>query len=324
MKLDRVVVFDMNQRCPVTDSHKQYLKSIAPDTEFLYPKTFEELYTKYDDADALVSMPNLPPEMFRFIKNAPSLKWFHCLISGVDALISSDLWNMPIKVTSTKGIHAPMISDLALTYIFSFLRQFPSCIRGQIEHKWVGRELGVLIEESFDKTVGVIGVGSIGMEIARKCKLLGMRVVGAKRTPVESEWLDKCYTMDQIDELLKESDFVILMIPLSKETENLIGARELGLMKKSAYLINLARGGVLDHQALMKALDNGQIAGAGLDIFVKEPLEPGDPLWDYKQIIISHHTAPGTPHYTDRAIRQVIGENIKRYLADEPLMYQWK
>jgi len=322
MKLGRVLILNTHSHQTVEDRHVEHLKSVSPDTEFLVFNTQAEAFGKCDDADAIITWPSVTPELVEFCKNAKSLKWLHTFTSGLDPVMKSDIWNLPIKITSSKGIHNAL-EDHALAFIFGFLRQFHRNMRAQLKHHWGGREIGHYCEESFDRTIGIVGLGAIGLELARKCKLLGMKVVGCKRTLIDSEWLDECYTMEQIDEVLKQSDFVVLLIPLTPETTNLMDERAFRIMKKNAVLINLARGAVVDHDALMKALDAGEIAGAGLDIFVKEPLDPGDPLWDYENIMISPHTSNATPHYMNKCIAVAITENIKKFLADQPLDAQW-
>lgn len=319
MKLNKIAVFGAPND-PILEKHKQILRAAAPEAEFIFGNSYEDMYQKTDDVDAIVMWPFVEDKLVEFCRKAPSLKWIHCFISGVDALVGSELNSLPVTITSTKGIHGPNISDHALAFIFSHLRQFHNALRAQLECRWDSKNLSSQCQESCDQTIGVVGVGAIGMEIARRCKLLGMRVVGAKRTPIESEWLDKCYPMEELDKLLEESDFVILILPLTEKTYHLMDAEAFKKMKNTAYLVNLARGAIVDDDALLQALDEGEIAGAGLDIFVKEPLDPESPLWTHPQIFISHHTAPGTPHYMDRAV-QVVAENIRRYQADEPLLH---
>lgn len=319
MELKRIAVFSAPND-PVEQRHRDIIRAAAPDAQLIFADSYDQFYAQTDDVDAMVMWPFIDDPLVRFCRNAPSLKWIHCFISGVDAFINSPLNDLPITITSTKEIHGPNISDHALAYIFSFLRQFPEALRAQLDRRWESRALCAACRESCDQTIGVVGVGAIGIEIARKCKLLGMRVIGAKRTPIKSEWLDECYTMSELDKLLEQSDFVILILPLTKDTENLMSTPQFAKMKNSAYLINLARGAIVDHEALIRALDDCQLAGAGLDIFTKEPLDQDSPLWLHPKILITHHTAPGTPHYMDRAV-EVVADNIRRYLSDQPLLY---
>ncbi len=319
MKLSKIAVFSAPND-PIKEQHREVLRAAAPDATFIFGECYEDMYKVTNDVDAIIMWPNVDEKLIQFCKNAPSLKWIHCFISGVDAIVGSELNDLPIIITSTKGIHAPNISDHALAFIFSHLRAFHDAQKAQLEGRWACEELKAKCQESCDQTIGVVGVGAIGLEIAHRCKLLGMRVVGAKRTPIESEWLDACYTMDQLDQLLGQSDIVILILPLTPETRHLMNREAFQKMKPNGYLVNLARGAIVDDDALIAALDAGEIAGAGLDIFEHEPLAPESPLWKHPKVFISHHTAPGGPHYMERAV-QVIAENLRRYQADEPLLY---
>jgi phosphoglycerate dehydrogenase-like enzyme len=175
-------------------------------------------------------------------------------------------------------------------------------------------------DESFNKTIGIIGLGSIGMDIAEKCKKLGMRVVGLKRNPVESEWIDQCYSNNGLEKLLNESDFVVIATPLTTDTIKMIGEKELKCMKKTAVLINIARGGIVDEEALQRALEEKVIAGAGLDVTDPEPLPQDSPLWDMPNVIITPHIAAHSPYYMDRA--EVIKRNMERFTKDQELLYE--
>jgi phosphoglycerate dehydrogenase-like enzyme len=321
MNLNTIAFIDANPNSPITDGMKAKLKEATPSSKLIFVKNCNELMEITDDADAIFMWPDFAPDFMAWCRKASSLKWVHMFISGVDAVMASDIGKMEhIRISSTKGIHGAPMSDQTIAYIFSFLRQFPAGIRSQIKHEW-NSDLMTKCDESFNKTVGIIGLGAIGTEIARKCKLLDMRVVAAKRNPIDCKWVDMCYSIAELDKLLRESDFVVLILPLTKESENMIGEAQFKIMKNSAYLINIARGGIVDHDALVRALESDEIAGAALDIFTKEPLPSENPLWDMTNVIISHHTSPHSPYYMQRAI-DLIFENIKRFLADRPLLYE--
>jgi len=206
-----------------------------------------------------------------------------------------------------------------LAYIFAFLRSFPLLFRSQLKHEF-NSAAGDFCDETCDKTVGIVGLGMIGMYVAQKCKQLGIRVLGFDLMPIENQWVDRCYTGDGLHKLLEESDFVILNVALTPETQNMIGEKELIAMKKSAYLINVARGGIVDEKALIKALKDKTIAGAGLDVFTEEPLSKDSPLWDMENVIITPHIAARSPYYMDRTTKVII-DNITRYLNGEPMLF---
>ena len=321
MHLNSMVFIDANPNSPIKQEHKESLQKTAPECEILYFKSLDEMMDSRQSADAVFIWPPVTPRFVQWCYDAPDLKWIHLLISGVDSIMSTEAGKMDkLRISSTKGIHGPPMSDQALAYIFSFLRRIPSAVRSQIKREW---DAGLMPKcaESFDKTVGLVGLGAIGQEIARKCKLLGMRVIAAKRNPIDCRWVDECLSIQNLDALLEQSDFVILILPLTAESRGMIGMEQLKRMKNSAYLINIARGGIVDQNALVDALRTGMIAGAALDVFKSEPLPPEDPLWDFDNVIITPHSAPGSKYYMDRAV-EVVTENIRRYLNDEPILYE--
>jgi phosphoglycerate dehydrogenase-like enzyme len=199
------------------------------------------------------------------------------LYAGVEGIVRSALGQLDITITATKGIHGQPISDHVIAFIFSFLRSLPALGEFQRQKIWYRsfehpEQPDLASEESFDKTVGIIGLGSIGQCIAQKCKALGMRVLSTKRVPVTCPWVDVCYSPDGLHHLLRESDFVVIAAPQTRETDHLIGEHQLQMMKSKAYLINISRGAIIDQSALVKALENKWIAGAALDTVESEPL----------------------------------------------------
>jgi phosphoglycerate dehydrogenase-like enzyme len=180
--------------------------------------------------------------------------------------------------------------------------------------------IGDYCDEIFEKTVGIVGLGKIGSYVAKKCKQVEMRVIGVDLFPVKNEWVDHCYSTKELDKLLAESDFVVLNVALTRETEKMIDEKALRLMKKSAILLNVARGGVVDEAALISALKDGTIAGAGLDVFADEPLPKDSPLWDLENVIITPHVSARSPYYMDRTT-EVIIDNLKKFESGEPLLY---
>ncbi len=175
------------------------------------------------------------------------------------------------------------------------------------------------LDELAGKTLGIIGLGSIGMEIARKGKCFGMNVIGIKKTHENVRWVDEVYTPENLDIVLGESDYLVLCVPATDETKNLIGERELKKMKISAYLINIARGDVIDENALIRALKEKWIAGAAIDVTREEPLSPDSPLWELDNLIITPHVAGSSPYYWDRAV-DIFVENLKRFFQGEELI----
>lgn len=319
MNISKIAILDNKPRPFIQEHHIARIKQVIPGVEVIYAAEAGELMAKTADADVLVTFPYVAG-IADFCQHAPGLKWVHGVVSGVDGFMKPEIKDLNIRITSTKGIHGMPIADHVLAYIFSFLRSFSQFKEYQRNKVW-GEAIYSSCDETFNKTVGIIGVGNIGLYLAKKCKLLDFRVVGLKRNPIESEWLDKCYANAEIEEFLGECDFVVAVVPLTSETKNMIGERELRMMKNSAFLINVARGGVIDEQALIDALQNNVIAGAGLDVFSQEPLPSSSPLWDMPNVILTPHSAAQSPFYNDRA-NEVLIENLLRYYNDQELLFE--
>jgi len=286
----------------------------------------DQITSVTDDVDILITWPFIDERVERFCKNALSLKWIQSFTAGVEGIVQSELGKLDVVITATKGIHGPPISDHVIAFIFAFLRSLPAL--GDFQHQKIWyrshehpEQPDLASEESFDKTVGIIGLGSIGLCIAQKCKALGMRVVSTKRTPVNSPRVDVCYPPDGLHNLLRESDFVVIATPLTRETDHLIGEQQLRMMKSTAYLINISRGAIINQAALINALQNKWIAGAALDTVENEPLTAESPLWTLPNVIITPHISANS-HYS-RNVRsyEAILANIRRFANNEPLLY---
>ncbi|MBU7591103.1 D-2-hydroxyacid dehydrogenase [Metabacillus halosaccharovorans] len=259
----------------------------------------------------------------RFLQ-APLLRWVHCDHAGLNKFAGPEIFERELLVTSSAGRSAPVLAEHAIFFMLNLAFQYPRFLDAQRAHQF-----GVPGQEDlrglYGRTVGVIGLGNTGSELAVRLKAMGMNVLGYRRSAGSPPpGVDRLYcgeNGDTLDELLSESDFVVLAVPLNNATHHLIGRRELSLMKRSACIINMARGAVIDEEALTEALYAGQIGGAGLDTFTKEPLPADSPLWDAPNTLITPHTTPQVPDRTGRTI-DIIKENIRRYRAGEPLLNQ--
>ncbi len=252
------------------------------------------------------------------ITRAPKLKWFQTMSAGVDRFLDDDFKRIPVVMTSVSGIHATPIGEFVLGLMLMFAKQAPLAFQQKQQKLWKS----FLAAPLHGKTVGIVGLGNIGREVARLAKAFGMKVVATRRSAGKSRrarYVDRLYPRVQLRQLLAESDFVVLTLPLTKETHRIIGEAELRSMKPTAYLINIARGNLIDEAALVRALQEGLLAGAGLDVFSKEPLPADSPLWEFPNVIISPHIAGGMEDYQERAT-DVFVENLKRYLEGEKLL----
>jgi D-2-hydroxyacid dehydrogenase (NADP+) len=252
------------------------------------------------------------------LTRAPGVKWVQTMSAGVDDVLSREMINSPVVLTNTSGIHGVQITELVFGMILSFAKHIPQCLRNQENKKWEPYSPDLL----HGKTLGVVGLGSIGHSIARMGKSFGMRVVATRRSIKEhplARYVDTILPKEQLDQLLSESDYIILSLPHTAETEKSIGEKELRRMKPTAFLVNMSRGKVVDEEALIRALQEKWIAGAGLDTFVEEPLPPGSPLWKLPNVILTPHIAGRTDDYALKATA-VFCNNLKRYLRGTKLV----
>lgn len=318
MKLSKIAVFSGAPMHTVTEDDLAPLRAASPESEVLLVATPEELAQRATDVDAIFTMPVRDMSaLVGYCQNDPKLKWLQMMTAGYDFLFGTPLEERDgLIITSTIGIHGEPIADHALALMFAHVRLMPASYWDQQRHAWTGSQPGY--DEIGKKTVGIIGPGSIGLCLARKCKALGMKVYGAKRTPVESEYLDHCWPSDQLEAMLAISDFVVVCCPLTAQTRGMLNAERFAQMKPGAYVINLARGGIIDHDALTDAIRSGHLSGAGLDVTDPEPLPPEHPLWDVPGVTITSHVSAQSPYYFERALENYC-ENVRRYLADEPL-----
>ena len=248
---------------------------------------------------------------------APLLKWIQLTSAGADRLLNSGFIESGVTVTTVSGLHATPIGEFVLSAILMFAKGAPQAMRAQLKHEWARfapRELS-------GKTVGIVGLGHIGAEVGRLAKAFGCRVIATKRSATEPHrglYADLILPAADLHQLLAESDFVVLSMPLTPETRGMIAEAELRAMKRAAVLINIARGPVTVEADLIRALREGWIAGAALDVFDQEPLPPDSPLWGMENVVLTPHISGGTEIYNQRAVA-IFADNLRRYLAGEPL-----
>lgn len=274
------------------------------------------------------------------IAAAAGLKWVQAENAGVDHFHGSEIWGSPVTLTSANGAHTPHMPEFVLSVMLSHAYKLPLSREFQQRQVWGGGEhrVGFTPRELRGQTVGIVGYGAIGREIARLATALGMRVLATKRTETspttydgyaapgtgdpEGALPDAYFVLDtpgQLQQLLSQSDIVILLVPMTTDTRHLIGASELVQMKRDALLINIGRGGLIDQQALMDAMNDNMIGGAVLDVTDPEPL-PGDhPLWHTPNVLITPHVAGLSTHYNDNVVR-VFAKNLRRYANGEALV----
>ena len=242
------------------------------------------------------------------------LRWVHATGAGVERLCQ-DVVGTDIIVTNSH-IHGEAIAEHVFGMLLGHMRRLPEFFRYQAEHRWAHHDLpGRLLA---GRTMGILGLGTLGAAVAQRAAAFGMRVVGTKRTPAPVLHVDRVFPPGAQDEVLRVSEVLVITLPFTRETNRLIGARELALLPRGACVINVGRGGIVDEAALLEALRSGHLGGAGLDVFEEEPLPEGSPLWEAPGMIITSHCAGAFAGYMDRAV-PLFCENLRRYLAGRPL-----
>ncbi|MGI8550592.1 MAG: D-2-hydroxyacid dehydrogenase [Dehalococcoidia bacterium] len=273
------------------------------------------LHSTLDTVQVILGWPDLTEEL---LARAPNLRWVHVTSAGVDTILDNPIFrNGRITVTNSAGVSAPAIGEYILTAMLMLAKQQPRYLRQQIAHQWKRHRTSELT----GKTLGIVGLGAIGEETARRARAFGMRIVATRRSirePQQTELVERLLPASGLPELLAESDFVALTLPLTKESERIIGEPELRRMKPGSYLINIARGPVIDHLALLRALQEGWIAGAALDVHDPEPLPAESPFWDLAQVLITPHISGIADRHNAR-ITDIFCDNLRRYLAGQSL-----
>lgn len=269
------------------------------------------------------------------VNRVRGLHWIQLLSAGADHALGGQLKAGTVSVTTASGIHATPIAEYTLASMLSYAHRIHLAIRAQTKHEWMrSGQFMASVDELRGLTLGIIGYGSIGRETARLGQAFGMRVLALKRNPMERSdpgWCpaglgdpegnipERFFGPDQREEILRESDYVSVTLPLTEHTRKFIGVRELSAMKQSAYLVNIGRGKVIDEHAMADALKTGKLGGAGLDVFEQEPLEASSPLWELENVIVTPHISGANRRYMDKACELFV-ENLKRFASNRPLL----
>jgi phosphoglycerate dehydrogenase-like enzyme len=248
------------------------------------------------------------------LEGAKKLRFIQAIGAGADQFPREELATRGIRLASAGGVNYRAVAEHAMALILALSRRLPEARDNQAKRVWRGMigDLSEREDELGGKMLLVVGLGQIGGRLAQLAKAFDMHVVGLRRNPSAGRGAaDAVYTMDKLKSVLPEADFVALTCPLTEETERLLDADALGRMKPSAYLVNVARGRVVDEAALVGALGARRIAGAGIDVTSEEPLTPNSPLWGMEHVLLTPHTAGETRHYEDNVI-EILRDNLAR------------
>jgi D-2-hydroxyacid dehydrogenase (NADP+) len=302
--------------------HLDAIRAAAPGAKIVVlsdPKEMAEKIGKFiPDVEVILANPHQDRTLPAQFLKGPRLRWIQQRSAGANWLLEyPEVAEKNLIITNASGVHAIPISEHILAFMFCLARDIQRSIRDQVGHRWNRIHQ---VTELDGQTMCLIGLGAVGERTAEKAKGFNMRILGVRRHPeLATPWADQVYGPEHLMGVLPQSDWVIITAPLTRETKGMIGERELKAMKKLAYIINVSRGPIIQEQALIKALQEGWIAGAGLDVFEEEPLPDCSPLWDMENVIITSHYAGRNPYYLDRLIG-IFTENLRRYQAGNPLI----
>ncbi|WP_435180373.1 D-2-hydroxyacid dehydrogenase [Halorussus sp. AFM4] len=264
-----------------------------------------------DDCDAVVAFGHSPA----FLDSG--VEWVHSIQAGYDAFPLDEFEAAGVALTSSTGIHDTSVGEFAVGLMLTFARRLHTYVRQQEAHEWAHPEWDAPFTLQGERCC-VVGLGTLGRGIAERADALGMEVVGVRRSGEPAPHTETVYTPDDLHEAVAGARFVALAVPLTDETEGLFGAAEFAAMDDGAYLVNVARGPVVAEDELVAALREGEIAGAGLDVFEAEPLPEDSPLWDFEEVVVTPHRAAAERDY-HRHIAGLVRENLDRLASGDEM-----
>ena len=300
------------------------LRRVFPDAEFCYVDFFdkEKLEKEVKDADVAILMGDVDPCLLG--ENA--LKWIHCDHAGLNGSARPEVFARGIPVTGAAGRSAPVLAEHCIYFMMQGCYHTKELLRAQENCTW-GVDGMNTWRGLYGRTVGIVGMGNNGRMLADRLHAFGMNIVAYDKFPIkEYDYISQKYCADAgdtIQPLLEQSDFVVLTLALTDETYHMINKDTLAQMKDGAFLVNMARGGIVCTEDLIEALKSGKLSGAGLDVFEEQPLSPESPLWKMEQVYITPHSTPQVPDRAARSI-EIIRENARRFEAGEPLRNQMR
>ncbi len=285
------------------------LKKIANTYEFISCTDRTELMKHLPDMEILVIfVGKFEAELLGL---APNLKWIQTITAGVDNLPLKEINDRRIILTNARGVHKIQMAEFAIAAMINFARNFHVMQRNQIKGVW---DRSMPQTEIYGKAVGIIGLGSIGEEIARKASFFGMRVLGVRKNPQPMKYVDQVYGIEEMDAVFQQCDYIINLLPLTAGTQKIIDKHYFNIMKKTACFINIGRGPTVNQADLVDALKSNQIGGLVADVYEEEPLPEDSPLWKLENVILAPHIAGLSPNYLKRAM-DVIRHNLKVYVS---------
>ena len=295
------------------DHHIAQIRSAFADIDLIIPTSLDDALAVMPEIDIIFG--GMSREMF---KRAERLKWVQTWGAGVDGMMYPEFVHSEVLLTSAKGTVGVHLSEHAMALLLGLTRGIARAIRTS---DWNERmPIRHASWELIDKTMGIVGLGGTGQHVAVRAHAFGMKIIAVDAELVDvPDCVSACWPMDRFCDLLSASDIVVVCCPLTKETHGLFDRVAFGKMQPHALLINVTRGKIVDEGALLAALENGQIAGAGLDVTPQEPLPDDHPLWRMPNVIVTPHTAGGSPNRQDRTVN-LFCENLRRFRKGEDML----
>jgi phosphoglycerate dehydrogenase-like enzyme len=297
----------------LTPHQLQRITEASPHIEVIYAPDAEEARKHFSSAEILFG--DIPRDQFLLM---PRLRWVQISTVGADRFLYPELLRSDVTLCCSRGMHRFQMTELLFGLMIGITRKLFAYHDLQKDNEWTT----ALVKESdviAGKTLGVVGLGSIGSTMAKVGKSFGMKVIGTKRTPQPVENVDDVLPPSQLEHLLKNSDHVVNVTPLTPDTAKMFGEKEFNAMKPSGVFYNFGRGASVDSGALINALERGTIKAAALDTFEEEPLPKDNPLWNAKNIFITPHVGGPIPHYY-HLLTEIFIDNLKRFLDGAPLL----
>jgi phosphoglycerate dehydrogenase-like enzyme len=273
----------------------------------------QELDAALGEAEILYAFP--PPK--DLMARARKLKWIQVPIAGVEPFLVTEVIESPVLLTNAHGMHATQVAELAVTHMLMLAKKAIEFWPARQEGRWIE---GLIPGLLYANTAAILGYGSIGQEIGRLAKAFKMKVIGLRSHPERrAKYADVMVGADRLKDVMAQADYVVNVLPLTPQTKGIIGEAELRAMKPTAYLVNVGRGATIDEQAMVRALKEKWIAGAGLDVYAERPLRPSSALWKLPNVIMTPHCGGQRADY-DILGADLFARNIRLYLSGKPLM----
>jgi D-2-hydroxyacid dehydrogenase (NADP+) len=294
----------------IREQYHQRLQGTFPELTINLVEHHSKVGPYIGDADVLITFGAHMAD--HVLEKGTRLQWIQALGTGVDGIADRPALRDGVIVTNLHGHHGPAVSEAVLAAMLALARDLRRTITNQRDGRWQ-RFPATLLN---DKTVGILGIGAIAEALAPRCEALGMRVVGISAGRRSAPGFARIWPREELQQAVREVDFLVLLAPYVEATRGIVDAAVLAAMKPTGYLINVARGGIVDEAALVQALEQRTIAGAALDVFAQEPLPEGHPFWLLDNVLVTPHTAGFHVGYADEAL-PIVEENLRRFLAGD-------